>query len=383
MLGYDEEEFPNRPGETEKRVHPDDHARWRDTLHGHVTGVTDHLEMEYRMRHKDGSYRWVRDRGVALRRADGKAYRIAGSREDITARKRSEEELTHERYLLRSLMDSVPDKIYFKDRESRFIRVNKDLAEHFGLADATEALGKTDADFFTPEHAEQARADECEILRTGRPIVAKEEKEIWFDGRVTWASTTKLPLRDPQGRIIGTFGVSRDITQRKQAELALRESEERYRSVIAAMQDGIVLLDTDGSIRACNASAERILGLSAEQMMGRTPHDPRWRAIHEDGSPFPGETHPPMVTLRTGQPCSNVIMGVHKPDGTLTWISINSQPLFWADGTTLCGVAASFEDITERKHMEELLRRTAAELTEVKERWQWQSESERLASQSR
>ncbi len=383
MLGYDEEEFPNRPGETEKRVHPDDHARWRATLHGHVTGVTDHLEMEYRMLHKDGSYRWVRDRGVALRRADGKAYRIAGSREDITARKRFEEELTHERYLLRSLMDTVPDKIYFKDRESRFIRVNKDLAENFGLADATEALGKTDADFFTPEHAEQARADECEILRTGRPIVAKEEKEIWFDGRVTWASTTKLPLRDPQGRIIGTFGVSRDITQRKQSELALRESEERYRSVIAAMQDGIVLLDTDGSIRACNDSAERILGLSADQMMGRTPSDPRWRAIHEDGSPFPGETHPPMVTLRTGQPCSNVIMGVHKPDGTLTWISINSQPLLRADGTTLCGVAASFEDITDRKHVEELLRRTVAELTELKERWQGRNESERLAGQSR
>jgi PAS domain S-box-containing protein len=237
MLGYDEEEFPNRPGETEKRVHPDDHARWRAMLHGHVTGVTDHLEMEYRMLHKDGSYRWVRDRGVALRRADGKAYRIAGSREDVTARKRSEEELTHERYLLRSLMDTVPDRIYFKDRDSRFIRVNKNLAENCGLADAADALGKTDADFFTQEHAEQARADECEILRTGRPIVAKEEQETWFDGRVTWVSTTKVPLRDLQGRIIGTFGISRDITERKLAEESLRQSEEHYRSVIAAMQE--------------------------------------------------------------------------------------------------------------------------------------------------
>jgi serine/threonine-protein kinase len=121
MLGYSMEELPDRPGETERRVHPDDHARWRALLHGHVTGATDHLEMEYRMLHKDGSYRWVRDRMVALRRADGRAYRIVGSREDITARKRFEEELTHERYLLRSIMDTVPDKIYFKDRDSRFI----------------------------------------------------------------------------------------------------------------------------------------------------------------------------------------------------------------------------------------------------------------------
>jgi PAS domain S-box-containing protein len=93
MLGYTEEEFPNRPGETEKRIHPDDHDRWRAALHGHVTGQTDHVEMVNRMRHKDGSYRWIRGRGVALRRADGRAYRIGGSTEDITDRKIAEEAL--------------------------------------------------------------------------------------------------------------------------------------------------------------------------------------------------------------------------------------------------------------------------------------------------
>src|SRR5205085_3412675 len=110
-------------------------------------------------------------------------------------------------------------------------------------------------------------------------------------------------------------GSHEDITDRKNAEEALRESEERYRSVIAAMQDGILILDVAGSIRSCNAAAERILGLSTAQIVGRTPQDPRWRAVHEDGAPIPGETPPPpMVTLRTGQPCTGV-MGVHKPDG--------------------------------------------------------------------
>jgi PAS domain S-box-containing protein len=370
MLGYDDQEFPNQPGETEKRVHPDDHARWRAALDGHVAGVPDRLETEYRIRHKDGSYRWVRARGVALRRSDGKAYRIAGSIEDITERKRSEEALAHERYLLHSLMDTIPDRIYFKDLDCRFIRVNKTLAEKFGSSDPACALGKTDFDFFAEEHARQAYEDEQEIMRTSRPVVAKEEKETWPDGHVTWVSTTKMPLRDSHGHIVGTFGISRDITERNQAEEALREREERYRSVIAAMQDGILLLDADGSIRSCNAAAERILGLSAEQIVGRTPHDARWQAIHEDGSPFPGETHPPLVTLRTGQPCFDVIMGVHKPDGALTWISINSQPLFRTGESRPYAVAASFEDVTERKRTEEALRQTRAELELARQRLQ-------------
>jgi PAS domain S-box-containing protein len=356
MLGYDEEEFPNRPGETEKRVHPEDHANWRAVRDDCAAGGADHHEWEYRIRHKDGSYRWVRDRSVVLRRADGKVYRVAGSREDITERKRSEEELAYEQYLLRSLMDTLPEGIYFKDRESRIIRANRTVAETLWCLPA-QLVGKTDFDLFTPKVARQSFEDEQEIIRTGRPIIAKEEKITWREGPTLWVSTTKMPLRDPDGQIIGTFGITRDITKRKLAEETLRESEERYRSVIAAMQDGIAILDPDGTIRDCNAAAERILGLSADQIMGRTPHDPHWRAIHEDGSPFPGETHPPMVTLRTGQPCRNVIMGIHQPDGSLTWITVNSQPLFRADGRTLAGAVASFEDITERERAKVFLHR--------------------------
>jgi len=158
------------------------------------------------------------------------------------------------------------------------------------------------------------------------------------------------------------YAAARDITARKQGEEALRMSENLYRSVIATTQEGIVLLDADGGIRACNASAERILGLSAEQLTGRTGFDPRWHAIHEDGSPFPGETFPVMVTLHTGTPCSNVVMGVYKPNEEVTWISITSQPLVDADGTTLAGVVASFADITDRKRLEERLHEASVEL---------------------
>ncbi|PJF25267.1 MAG: hypothetical protein CUN53_13660, partial [Phototrophicales bacterium] len=133
----------------------------------------------------------------------------------------------------------------------------------------------------------------------------------------------------------------------------LMDSEDRYRSVVSALSEGVVLQAKDGTIQASNQAAERILGLTVDQMMGRTSLDPRWRAIHEDGTPFPGETHPAMVTLRTGEPQSNVIMGVHHPDDTLVWISINSHPLTRPGETQPYAVVTSFTDITELRQVQQ------------------------------
>ena len=127
------------------------------------------------------------------------------------------EGLQQERYLLHTLMDYLPHNIYFKDAQSRFIRINKSMAHFFGLQDPREAIGKTDVDFFTDEHALQALADEQEIVRTGQGIIKKLEKETWPDGHATWASSTKLPLYDDAGRIVGTFGISEDVTAQKLA----------------------------------------------------------------------------------------------------------------------------------------------------------------------
>ncbi len=149
------------------------------------------------------------------------------------------------------------------------------------------------------------------------------------------------------------------------AEHALQASEERYGSVVAALAEGIVFMDAGNRLQASNVSAERILGLTAEQIAGRTSFDPHWRAIHEDGSPFPGDTHPIVMTLRTGQPCANVIMGVHKPSGELTWISVNSQPLFRRGARKPYAAVASFFDITERKQAEDALRATQSRLRDV------------------
>jgi diguanylate cyclase (GGDEF)-like protein/PAS domain S-box-containing protein len=127
-----------------------------------------------------------------------------------------------ERDLLETFLENIPDNVYFKDIQSRFLRISRAMAGYLGLADPAQAVNKTDSDIFSSEHAGEALADEQEIIRTGQPEKGKEEKETWPDGRESWVLTTKIPLRNRRDQIIGTMGISRDITDRKQAEARIR-----------------------------------------------------------------------------------------------------------------------------------------------------------------
>lgn len=137
------------------------------------------------------------------------------------------DQLPHYGFLLENLMNNTSDSIYFKDLQSCFIMVNQACADKHGWDSLESIKGKSDFDTFSKEHAEQAYADEQRIIQTGEPLDSIEEKETWPDGSETWASTTKMPLRSEAGEIIGTFGISRDITAHKEAELrALRFADE-------------------------------------------------------------------------------------------------------------------------------------------------------------
>jgi PAS domain S-box-containing protein len=140
-------------------------------------------------------------------------------------RKNTRQKLQHEQFLLNTLMQNLPDRIYFKDRQSRFLRNSRAHLQRFGLERPGDAIGKTDFDFFTEEHARQAFEDEQELIRTGGEVT-KEEKETWPDGSVSWALSTKMVLRDEKQNIVGTFGISRDITDRKRAEEAMRQARD-------------------------------------------------------------------------------------------------------------------------------------------------------------
>ena len=161
---------------------------------------------------------------------------------DVTESRIAEAALERESVLLRALMDSGSDLIYFKDADSRFIRINRPHARLFGLSDPTDAIGKSDFDFFTKEHAQAAYDDEQKIIRTCQPMIGIEERETWGDREDTWASTTKSPLLDRNGYVIGTFGITRDITEKKKAEQALTQGLAEFLQFTSRVSEGDLML---------------------------------------------------------------------------------------------------------------------------------------------
>jgi PAS domain S-box-containing protein len=274
MLGYDSKEELLKvyiPTDVYVSTEEDDKSDWTKIKYNDSIKV-------YRLKTKDGRIIWVEDNSRTVKDERGKVVFYEGFCRDITLRRQSEEKLATEQFLMNMLMDNLPQKIYFKDAASRFIRVNKAHAHKHRFNDPSEAIGKTDFDLFTSEHANQAFNDEQRIIKTGLPIINYEEKETWENRPDTWVSTTKIPMYNKEGGIIGTFGVSFDITDRKLSEQKLRESEEKFGMLFSAMTEIVVLHDLvfdemgepiDYRITDCNKKFTEVLGLQKDEVIGK------------------------------------------------------------------------------------------------------------------
>ena len=187
-------------------------ALWKAITHGREWRGT------LQNRRKNGELFWEQATISSVIDEHGRTSHYISFKEDITDQHTAEESLRKEQQLVQILMSTIPSRIYFKDLKSRFIRVNEAHAKHFGQASPDDLVGKTDFDFFTQEHAQAAYEDEQRIIQTGTPILNLVEKETWPDRPPTWVATTKMPLRDEHGTIVGTFGLSTDITEQKRNE---------------------------------------------------------------------------------------------------------------------------------------------------------------------
>jgi two-component system, sensor histidine kinase and response regulator len=175
--------------------------------------------------------------------------------------------------LLRQLLDNLPDAVFFKDAKGRFLRINRILAEWYGLKDPNKAAGKTEAEFVSPGFARATLENELKLIESGVPLLDQEERFVGRDGKTHWVSTTKLPLRNAKGRIVGTLGISRDIKGVKRAEEKVRDSDALYQSLIESLPQCIFRKDADGRYVYVNQNLCELLGVPRQDFLGKTDLD--------------------------------------------------------------------------------------------------------------
>jgi PAS domain S-box-containing protein len=305
---------------------------------------------------------------------------LARVRTHLEMREQSEALRTREAELqtFRALIDASSDFIAFGRPDGRLEYLNPAGQRLLGVKGLEEARGLNAADCFPPETSARSMAAMFPLVLSGGYF----QGEHLFRNRETGESIPMLQdafgVRGPDGQLLAVATVSRDLRARKRAE-ALREAllareqaaraeaeaeRTRLTTILSTLEEGVILQDAQGTVRYCNAAAERLLGLNSEQMDGLTSASPHWGAEWPDGRPAPGEDHAPMRALRTGQGITGDLLGVRHADGRRLWLSINAQPYFEQDGRTLVGVVSSFLDVTAQRaaqaERERLLREVEA-----------------------
>lgn len=271
-------------------------------------------------------------------------------------------EIDYEKHMLDELMDNIPDAVYFKDINSRFLRFSKEFLRKVGFKSNEEILGKSDFDLFTEEHARQAFEDEQQIIKTGVPIVGKVEKETWRDGRVTYSLTTKMPYRDKDGKIIGTFGISKDITELKDAQEHLAREKEFLEITLASIGDAVISTDTEGRIVLMNRVAEKLTGWTKEEAVGKPLTDVFVIVNAETRIPAFNPVNKVLETGEISGLANNTVLISRK--NTEHIISDSAAPIRASDGRTV-GVVLVFRDVTEKhQRQSEMIKAARLEMLE-------------------
>lgn len=307
----------------------------KDLISGNKAAET----FEKRLETKSGDKLWVQ---ISTSFAQGEDEEITGAAfiEDITKEKLIESKLDEERNVLDTLMKHFPDSIFFKDVSSRYLKVNEYTLKKFGLKSEDDIIGKSDFDFYAKEYASRAKSREETIIKSGNPLIGIEEKETWPDGSITWVSTTRLPMKSSSGDIIGTVGISRDVTKQKEIELRLKEDEERYKTFSDVTLEGIIIHD-EGVVVDANTAFCEMIGYDLEEIIGtkliEKVVDPKdWEKIYKN------------ISRKVTTPYEITVL---KKDGTRLIVEIEASNSF-AKGRPVR--IATIRDITERTRNEKI-----------------------------
>jgi PAS domain S-box-containing protein len=336
-------------------VHPADRERVRARLHRRPT----HWDEEYRVVRPDGEARWVRDRGYQVRGTDGAVARLTGVVEDVTEARAAREKIR----LQARLLDAVGEAVIATRPDGTVFYWNHAAEELYGWA-AAEAEGSSIMDLILHEPVRGQAEAIMKALAAGLPWRG-ELPVRRRDGSSFPALVTNAPIHDEDGRLIGVIGTSTDLTERKRAETAVRESEARYRALFESMAQGVFFFGANGEILSANTAALEILGFDSERELSEAWSANGLRWLDEEGQPLERENGPAGVVRRTGQPVQRLVGVYNEREGRWCWCLVNARPHPAEAGGCAGCVFSTFTDITAQRETEAEARRAHSSLDTI------------------
>jgi len=355
ILGYTADDFEKSQVQWTDMVHPDDLERTQRCLQDHLSGKTPIFSVEQRLHTKSGAWKWILARGKVSAHSHGQPIRMTGTHTDITERKHAEQALRENEEIFGQFMDHSPIYVFVKDEQIRAIRLSKNYETMLGRP-LSELLGKNMDDLFPSDLARSMVADDKRILHEGKVVTVEEA----LGGRHYW--TVKFPIF-LEGKPRYLAGYTIDITERKQAEEALRESEARFRQMTEDISDVIWKLDRDHRIVYISPADERLRGYKAEEMIGKdvaevmteTGIKTHQEIVRERQNAEPDQLPPDIRSYEVEQRCK---------DGRRIWMEVRATTDRDEQGKVI-GFHGVSRDITERKLIEQELEKHREHLAEL------------------
>ncbi|MGL5065906.1 MAG: PAS domain S-box protein, partial [Microcoleus sp.] len=299
-------------------------------------------EIEYRIVRPDGEIRWIRDRAFPIKNKLGEVYRVVGIAEDISERKQAQKELHDAQQMYQQILDAITDTILVKGPDSRIVWGNKAFRNYCQI-DSNTFGSAVENQSQELDCTTQYLIDETSIFLTGQTLQVYDEPHEGFDGKVRYFDTIKSPIFNTEGQVVMTVGVSRDTTARKQAEKALRESEERFRQLAENIQDSFWLVTTElTDILYLSPAYEQMWGRSRAELYANGCNWMEW--VHPEDKHLLLSAVPRLLEGNS----TNTEYRIVRPDGTIRWVCDRAFPILDESGKVY-RIAGICEDISDRK----------------------------------
>jgi PAS domain S-box-containing protein len=354
IYGVTPEEVATNVDALSAMVHPDDAVRMNELMAESARSLTPAI-FEHRITHPTKGERWLELRAAPELVGDGIQWH--GMTMDITERKLSEQSLEDTHWLLRSVLQGIPDPVWMKDANGAFVVCNQGVTRLFNKKEE-EIIGKTDYDFFDAEMAEFYQNKDRTALEAGHVCINEEWWTFGDNGEQALMETRKVPVRGADGKLLGVLGVARDITERKQVVSHLEEARARLQTVMSTIPDMIWLKDADGVYQSCNPAFERFFGASEAEIIGKTDYD----FVDAELADFFRQKD--REAIEAGRICINEENIIYADDGRAGIVEARKVPVLGMDGKVI-GVLGVGRDITERKAIEKAFHDSESMLQEA------------------